>query len=183
MGLAADLDYSVGARNGVQRALAALGSTRPVSRASNRLIRPLDRMVSRLTDNRSSATGWLIGARPLWLTTTGARTGEARTVPLFGIPIEEDLALLGTSFGQSATPAWVHNLEADPRALVSYRGVEVAARARPAGTAEADVVWRNAASIYRGYANYADWAAHRVIRVFVLESDRPGSAGWQVGSS
>ena len=32
-------------------------------------------------------------------------------------PVGEDLALLGTNFGQASTPAWALNLEADPRAV------------------------------------------------------------------
>ena len=38
---------------------------------------------------------------------------------------EDDLALLGTNFGQANTPAWVLNLEADPHAQVEYAGTTV----------------------------------------------------------
>jgi deazaflavin-dependent oxidoreductase (nitroreductase family) len=170
MGLASELGYSIGERGAIRRGVAALGSTRPVSAVSNKVIRPIDRFVLGLSGGRSTATSWLIGIPPLWVTTTGVRSGMARVVPLFGIPIREDLALLGTSFGQRATPAWVRNLEHEPRVSVTFRGIEVAAVARPADEKEKSTIWESAAAIYQGYSNYADWASHREIKVFVLES-------------
>ncbi len=129
----------------------------------------MDRAVLRMTGGNATVTSWLTGIPPLWLTTIGARSGHVRTLPLFGIPIADDLALLGTSFGQEATPSWVYNLEANPTATVSYRGVRIDALARPALTDEESFIWGRAASVYPGYAKYALWAPHRQIRVFVLE--------------
>ena len=183
MGLAADLGYSVGDEGPIRSVVRRLGSTRPVSAISRRILRPLDRFALRLTGRDSTVTSWLTGIPPLWLTALGARSGLARTVPLFGIPVGDDLALLGTSFGQQATPDWVHNLEANPAARASYRGAEVAVRARPATADEASAIWAEAAKIYPGYGNYRDWAAHRTIRVFVLELDEKGSGPGQVGSA
>jgi deazaflavin-dependent oxidoreductase (nitroreductase family) len=183
MRLASDLGDELGPGNGLRKAVAAVGSTRSVSAFSNRVLRPLDRGVLRLSGGRTTVTSWLVGLPPLWLTTTGARSGKARTVPLFGIPIAGELSLLGTSFGQQETPDWVHNLEAHPRAMVSYRGTEVVVRARPATAEEAPAIWATAADIYRGYANYRARAAHRSIRVFVLETDETGSTSREVGSS
>jgi deazaflavin-dependent oxidoreductase (nitroreductase family) len=104
------------------------------------------------------------------VTATGSQSGAHRTVPLFGIPIGGDLAVLGTSFGQKTTPAWVYNLEANPAARVSYQGTTLRIVARPARPAEEPIIWANAARVYPGYANYQTRASHRRIRVFVLES-------------
>ncbi len=118
----------------------------------------------------STATTWLLGIPTLWLTTRGARSGQLRQVPLFGIPIDDDLALLGTRFGYEATPAWVFNIEADPEVDVAYRGRSVPATARAAGPEEESRIWDRAGQIYPGYLLYADRAPHRQIRVFVIES-------------
>jgi deazaflavin-dependent oxidoreductase (nitroreductase family) len=182
MGVASELSYAIGPRNRARRAVAAFGSTRPVSALSNKIIRPIDRWVLRASGGRATATSWLLGIPPLWLITTGAKSGRERSVPLFGIPIEGDLALLGTSFAKRETPAWVYNLEANPGARVAYRDNEVPVQARPAGPDEASTIWETAAGIYPGYANYRDRAAHRTIRVFVLEPDENGSVTRQVGS-
>jgi deazaflavin-dependent oxidoreductase (nitroreductase family) len=91
-------------------------------------------------------------------------------VPLFGIPIDDNLALLGTRFGYEATPAWVFNIEADPDVDLDYRGRTVPATARAAGPGEESRIWEKAGHIYPGYLLYADRAPHRRIRVFVIES-------------
>jgi deazaflavin-dependent oxidoreductase (nitroreductase family) len=130
----------------------------------------LDRFVLRLSGGKSAATTWLLGIPTLWVTTRGARSGELRRVPLFGIPIEDDLALLGTRFGYEATPAWVFNIEADPEIDVDYHGRSVRATARAAGPEEENQIWERAGQIYPGYLLYANRAPNRQIRVFVMES-------------
>ncbi|MGH8873506.1 MAG: nitroreductase family deazaflavin-dependent oxidoreductase [Acidimicrobiia bacterium] len=178
MGLAADLGYELGHQNRFRKSAVALGSTRAMSNLNHKILGPADRFILRLTRGKSTMTSWVTGIPPLWVTAMGARSGAPRTVPLLGIPIAGDLALLGTSFGQKGTPAWVHNLEAHPEASVSYRERSVKVRARPAEPAEAETVWQKAIDIYPGYGNYGGWAPHRRIRVFVLEA-REGAADRQ----
>jgi deazaflavin-dependent oxidoreductase (nitroreductase family) len=168
MGLAADLGYERSAQNVVQRWVVTLVSTRPVSALSRRLLPSVDRFLLRVTAGRSTMTSLASGLPVLWLTTVGARSGEKRTVPLLGFPVGDDLAVLGTHFGSRSTPGWVHNLEADPTATVGYRGKLAPVQARPADPHQTDVVWDLAADAYPGYAQYAERATHRMIRVFVL---------------
>ena len=91
-------------------------------------------------------------------------------MPLFGIPIEDNLALLGTRFGHQATPSWAYNIESNPEVDVAYRGRSVRAVARRAGADEESRIWERAGRIYPGYLLYADRAPHRQIPVFVIES-------------
>ncbi|MGH8952592.1 MAG: nitroreductase family deazaflavin-dependent oxidoreductase [Acidimicrobiia bacterium] len=169
MGLAADLGYQVAEPTGARKPIGRLLATRPLSRLSRRILGPTDRLFKRLSRGKVTLSG-LGGYPPLWVTVAGARSGAPRTVPLLGIPIYDDIALIGSSFGQEKTPAWVHNLEAHPEATVSFQGREVEVTARPATPDEADSVWRKASAIYPGYGYYADRASHRRIRVFVLEA-------------
>jgi deazaflavin-dependent oxidoreductase (nitroreductase family) len=141
---------------------------------SRKVFPAVDRLLLRLTDGRTTVTALFIGLPPIWLTTTGARSGASRTVPLLAIPIGDDLALLGTSFGQERTPAWVYNIECDPNVVVSYRGVSVPSQARPARDEEVAGIWQLAGSLYPGYLRYEERASHRRIRVFVLEPDPIG---------
>jgi deazaflavin-dependent oxidoreductase (nitroreductase family) len=173
MGLGTDLGYERGRQNVVQRWMASIASTRPGAALGRRILPTLDRSVLTLTRGRSTLTSLASGLPVLWLTTTGARSNEKRTVPLLGFPIGEDLAVLGTHFGSRGTPGWVHNLEAAPFAEVGYRDQRTRVRARRAGPDEEAAVWGQAASAYPGYEHYAGRAAHREIRVFILE--RPGS--------
>jgi hypothetical protein len=64
----------------------------------------------------------------------------------------------------------VLNLEADPRATVTYRGVEREVVARAATAGETDEVFALAGEFYPGYLHYRERvAASRRIRAFVLE--------------
>jgi deazaflavin-dependent oxidoreductase (nitroreductase family) len=133
--------------------------------------------VQRATGQRHSAPGLLAGLPVVDLTTTGRRSGHARTTHLIAVPHEDTLALLGTNFGQPATPAWALNLEADPAATLSYRGRSVPVVARPVTGAEEAAVLAHAERLYVGYRRYQSRITGRRLRVFVLErapEDRPG---------
>lgn len=136
----------------------------------SKTLEPMDRACRRLTRGRTSLPQVLAGLPVLFVTTTGRRSGEARTSPLIAVPCGDDLALLGTNFGQTSTPGWVFNLEADPTATVRYREVEIAAKARPASDRERDDVWAAADAVYPGYAKYRQRIQGREVRIFVLES-------------
>jgi len=170
VGLSADLGYQYRSPNWAQRMAARVGTTRVASAISRVVMPGLDRLILRLSGEKATATTWLLGIPTLWLTTRGARSGEPRRVPLFGIPIDDDLALLGTRFGYPSTPSWVFNIEADPEVDVAYRGTSVPATAREPGPEEETHIWELAGRIYPGYLLYADRAPHRKIRVFVLAS-------------
>ena len=102
-------------------------------------------------------------------TTTGRKSGLRRTSHLIAVPYADTLALLGTNFGQSGTPAWVLNLEADPRATLTHHGATLEAIARPATDAEQAEVLAGSAAVYGGYLKYQDRITHRRLRIFVLE--------------
>ncbi len=61
------------------------------------------------------------------------------------------------------------NLEADPRAAVTYEGRTVDAVARPATDGERAAVWAASEGVYGGYAKYRTRVQDREIRIFVLE--------------
>ncbi|HEY4584430.1 MAG TPA: nitroreductase family deazaflavin-dependent oxidoreductase [Acidimicrobiia bacterium] len=170
MGLAAELGYEYRAQNGFQRWAVRVGGTRPVSAVSRKVFPPADRFLLTLTQGRSTVTALFIGLPPIWLTTTGARSGAPRTVPLVTVPIDGELALLGTSFGQKATPAWVYNIENNPNVMISYRRISLRSQARPARPDEEPRIWELAGSVYPGYLSYGERASPRRIRLFVLES-------------
>jgi deazaflavin-dependent oxidoreductase (nitroreductase family) len=149
--------------------LARLATTRFMSVIARRVMPGLDRFVLGRTDGRTTATAWLTGLPALWVTTTGARSGQRRTVPLVGIPFGVTLALLGTRFGHRDTPSWVYNLMADPKVEIEFNERVIAAIARPALPEEEPVIWESAARLYPGYASYSGRAGHRRIAVFVLE--------------
>ncbi len=169
MGLAEDLDYHVRPANAVQRAVQGVAASRPGSSVVSRILPPLDTWVQRLTHDRHSAPSLLVGLPVLDVTTTGRHSGLPRTSHLIAIPYGGTLALIGTNFARRATPAWVHNLEADPRAAVSYRGTTVRVMARPATDDEVVGVLSRSEEVYVGYRRYQGRINARRLRVFVLD--------------
>lgn len=171
MGLADDLGYAHSSANPAHRVVRWGAGTRAGGWVFSRTLRHLDDVVGRLTRGRHSAPGLLAGLAVLDVTTTGRRSGRRRTSHLIATPYAGGLALLGTNFGQAATPAWVHNLEADPRATVTYRGRSREVVARAATAAEAAEVFERASRSYPGCAHYRRRVGEtRRIRVFVLEA-------------
>jgi deazaflavin-dependent oxidoreductase (nitroreductase family) len=169
VGLAEELSYTIAPPNVIQRSVKAIVSTRPGSRVLSWVLPPLDRTLTRVSEGRTSAPKLLVGVPVLTLTSTGRRSGLPRETQLVGIPVGGTLAVLGTNFARPETPAWVHNLEADPRATVSHRGTTVYVMARPASEQERTDVLAASASVYSGYLKYLERISGRDVRIFVLE--------------
>ena len=170
MGLAADLSYAFPRANWFHRAMKAFAGTRPGAWLFSKLLRHLDDLVQKLTRGRTTVPELLAGLPVLDLTTTGRKSGRPRTSHLISVPIDGTLAVLGTNFGQQATPAWVLNLETDPQATVRYRDRTASVTARPASEAEFAQVLASSGPIYPGYRKYQQRIeGHRKLRIFVLE--------------
>lgn len=170
MGLAAELSYTHRPPNAFQRVVQVLVATRPGAWFLSKTLARLDRFVSGLTHDRVVLPEVLAGLPVLVVTSTGRRSGNPRTTRLIAIPIRDTLALLGTNFGQPRTPTWVLNLEADPRATVTHRGITRPLFARQATETERAEVLRNSTGIYGGYLKYQQRIeGRRRLRIFVLE--------------
>ncbi|MDH3500727.1 MAG: nitroreductase family deazaflavin-dependent oxidoreductase [Acidimicrobiia bacterium] len=172
MSVTADLGYAHTEPNALQRLTRAWVASPVGAVTVSRFLHVLDRMVFRATRGRATATSILSGLPVITLTTTGARTGLARTVPLVAIPFGDDLAIIGSNFGQSRRPGWVHNLAVNPTAKVRYRNREIAVTARHATTVETENAFAAGVVVYPGYGTYRERATDRVITVFVLQAVR-----------
>lgn len=129
----------------------------------------LDRRVHRLTRGRFTLASLVAGIPVVMLTTTGARSGQPRTVPVLGIPMGAGVAIIASNWGQSGHPAWYHNLRAHPDASVAIDGVRRSVHAVEAEGERRAEIWREGLRVYPGFGQYERRAAHRHISVFVLE--------------
>lgn len=155
--------------NPLQRGLRRLGATAPGSRVFRKVLHHVDKPVARVTGGRHTAASLLAGMPIVMLTTTGARSGRRRTVPLLGLPVDGGVAVIASAYGQERQPAWYYNLRADPRCEVVVDGVRRRARAVEATGARREEIWERGLQIHPGMAKYEVRAAHRTIHVFVLE--------------
>ena len=170
MGLLTDLGYEVKPPNVFQRSIQALGSTKSVAWVFQRTLYPIDKVLYRSTKGKVTVAGIFAGLPVIMVTTTGARTGQPRSMPLLGIPMGDAIAILGTNYGQNPTPGWVYNLRADPSATVGYQGKTVEVTARLATKEETDEAFALAAGVYPGYGEYRDRIDGREVSAFLLDT-------------
>lgn len=169
MGLASELSYVYPRPNAFHRAMQAFASTRAGAWYFSKTLAPTDRLVSKLSKGRVTVPEVMAKLPVLVLTSTGRKTGQPRNTHLVAVPFGDTLALVGTNFGQARTPTWVLNLEANPRAAVTYREITREVRARPATDAERNEVLATSASVYAGYLKYERRITGRRLRIFILE--------------
>ncbi|MCJ7434245.1 MAG: nitroreductase family deazaflavin-dependent oxidoreductase [Anaerolineales bacterium] len=155
--------------NACQRFIHRFLMLKPVSAFLARVLHHLDAFVLRLTRGKCAITQ-IVGLPIIRLTSIGAQTGQARTLPLVSLIDGEKIAVIGTNFGQKHNPSWYYNLRAHPECEVHFSGCTAKYIAREAEGDEREKYWQLAVSYYKGYDVYKIRAAHRKIPVMILES-------------
>ncbi|MGH8776104.1 MAG: nitroreductase family deazaflavin-dependent oxidoreductase [Jiangellaceae bacterium] len=131
------------------------------------------RRLSRFHSVLYTSTRGVLGRRlvsndMLLLTTRGARSGRAHTVPLLYLRDGDTLVVIASWGGRPYHPDWYHNLLACPDAAVRVRSRSWPVRARTAGPEEREVWWPRVLAAYQGYGVYQSHT-DRVIPVVFLE--------------
>ncbi|MEE4422963.1 MULTISPECIES: nitroreductase family deazaflavin-dependent oxidoreductase [Streptomyces] len=151
----------------MRRLVQRVSATRTFARVAPHVVPALDRAVHRLTGGKVLLSTRMLPG--LVLTATGARSGRPRQTPLACLPEEDGgWLLIGSNFGRPGHPAWTGNLLKCPEATVSWRGEEIAVRARLLSGAERARAWRAALAFWPPYAAYQA-RVEREIRLFRLE--------------
>lgn len=104
--------------------------------------------------NGGKVGGPFEGADMLLLTTTGAKTGRPRLVPLTYLRIDGKLIVVGSLAGADTDPAWVHNLRANPRARIDVGTDSYDVVARELPPAERDATFPTVTAVAPTYAGY-----------------------------
>jgi len=144
-------------------------ATRPMAKLYAVIQQPLDRVVYRLSSATTTASSWLAGVEITMLTTTGAKTGRARTLPVLGLPDGRDVIVIASNFGRRANPAWYYNLRANPRATIVVDGVRREVVGRELAGSERARGYRRGEEVFPGFTHYPCWAEPRQIPVLRLE--------------
>jgi deazaflavin-dependent oxidoreductase (nitroreductase family) len=173
VGIIQAFDYQVRKPSATQVAMQRIAATRAGAWFFARTLARTDKTLLRLSRGQVTLPGAMAGVPVLTVTTTGARTGQPRTAPLIGVPAGDDIAVIGTSFGQPRTPDWYHNMRANPNVEVTYRNKTVKAIAREADEEEKRAVWHQARTIYAGYEAYASRIKNRPIHIMILHPQEP----------
>jgi deazaflavin-dependent oxidoreductase (nitroreductase family) len=102
--------------------------------------------------NRGQTAG-PFAARPLLLLTTiGARSGQARTIPLMYIPEGDQLLVLASNFGASKHPDWYQNLLVHPSVTVEVGSKTYRATAATLSGIEREQAWARIVERYPSLA-------------------------------
>ncbi len=148
-----------------------LMAAQPISLFNARALHRLDAVIYRVTGGRTTLLALLSGLPVVILTTTGAKSGLPRTLPLLYIRDAapcENVVLVASNWGKPHSPAWYYNLKANPRARGIIDGKTVEYLAHEATGEEYDYFWQLALNTYAGYGVYRMRASNRHIPVMVL---------------
>lgn len=169
MGVVSDLGIRGPRRSVVDRSGQWFTSTAVGARMMSHLMPVLDQVVMKITGGRTTFTEGGAGLPTVYVTTRGAKTGLARTVPLLAVIDGDEIALVGSNWGRPNHPAWVHNVLADPHATITWRGHTLDVTAMEVTGPDADRIWQEARALYRGFRTYPTRTQGRIIRVFRLQ--------------
>jgi F420H(2)-dependent quinone reductase len=118
---------------------------------------------------QGTTDGVQIMDRPVVLfTTTGAKSGKKRYVPLMRVEENGRYAMVASKGGDPEHPAWYHNVKAHPLVTAQDGDKVVELTARELDGAEREHWWDLAVQAYPPYAEYQTKTT-RLIPVFVLE--------------
>jgi deazaflavin-dependent oxidoreductase (nitroreductase family) len=130
-------------------------------------------LVHRLSGGR--VLGRVAGMPVLLLTTTGRRSGRARTTPLTYFHDGPDLVVVASNGGADRSPGWSLNLRSNPLAVVRLGTARLTVRARTASPDERARLWPAITAGYPGYARYQERTARRIPLVILTRDGRRGA--------
>lgn len=150
------------------RAITRASASSAFAKIAPRCIVALDLLVHRATRGKHTVSEALVPS--VVLTTTGAKSGAPRTVPLACWRDGHDLYVVASNFGGERHPAWSANLLAHPVALVAYDGRTVEVRAELLDPDAKAAIWPQLLAVWPNYDVYAQRSG-RDLRVFRLTAN------------
>ena len=157
--------------NTFQRLIQRAAATPAASAVLAAVLHRVDQFVLWASKRRATATSWLSGLPVVVLTTTGARSGRLRSVPLVGLFDGDDVVVVASNFGSRRHPSWCLNLRTRPAAVLTYRGRAFGVTAREAAGKEYERCWAMALQRYPGFQAYARRSRGRRIPVLRLHPE------------
>jgi len=154
--------------NAFQKIIHRFLMLRPVSAFLAVSLYRLDTVILKISKGKHTMAE-IVGLPMIQITTTGAKTGEARTMPLVSLFDGEKIALIGSNFGRQNNPGWYYNLKKHPQCTALVDGRVQNYLARETQNEEREKYWNMAVAVYKGYELYRIRAAHRQIPVMILE--------------
>jgi deazaflavin-dependent oxidoreductase (nitroreductase family) len=125
-------------------------------------------LIAEFRANDGKVSGQFAGRPLLLLTTTGAKSGQPRTMPLVFTKDGDKLVIIASKGGSDSNPDWYHNLVANPEATIELPGEAFRVRARQTEGEERRRLYDAQAALMPAFADY-EQKTTREIPLFVLE--------------
>jgi deazaflavin-dependent oxidoreductase (nitroreductase family) len=110
----------------------------------------------------------LTGLPNVQVTTSGRKTGLARTATVQYVPVADGLIVVGSNWGRERHPSWSANLHATERVTVRERGRRFTAKVRLLTGEEREAAWAAAVAHWPNYQIAQARAGGRQFRLFLL---------------
>ena len=127
-----------------------------------------EQIIDEFRANDGKVGGPFEGANMILLTSTGAKSGQQRTLPLVYFPDGERVLIVASKGGAPTNPDWYYNLVANPDATVEIGTEKFRARATVVQEPERTQLFERVATTNPGFGEYQKKTS-RVIPIVALE--------------
>ena len=127
-----------------------------------------DRIIEEFRANDGKVGGPFEGASMVLLTTTGAKSGQPRTMPLVYFADGDRIIIVASKAGAPTNPDWYYNLVANPDVTVEVGTEKFQARATVVAEPERTQLFERIVASNPGFGEYQKKTT-RVIPVIALE--------------
>ncbi len=129
------------------------------------------RVIEDFRANGGKAGGQFANMPLLILTTKGAKSGKAHVTPVMYLQDGDRMLVFASMAGAPRSPAWYHNLVANPTVTVEAGGETFPARATVLKGEERDRLYKRQAEAYPQFGEYQQKTS-RKIPVVALERQK-----------
>ena len=112
--------------------------------------------------------GRMAGLQVLLLTTTGRKTGQARTSPLGYFQQDGTYIIIASNGGAERNPAWFYNLKSNPHVTLQIGSQQLAAKAEIADSEKRTQLWAELVKRAPAYEHYME-RTQREIPLVILQ--------------
>jgi deazaflavin-dependent oxidoreductase (nitroreductase family) len=130
-------------------------------------------IIAEFRATREQPDGPFPGRPMLLLTTTGARSGLARTTPLMYATIDGQLLLIGSNMGAAAQPDWCRNLIVNPQVTIEVGKETYAATARVTTGTERTRLWEALIAQFPFFSEHQAKTTREIPLIVIQRQDSP----------
>jgi deazaflavin-dependent oxidoreductase (nitroreductase family) len=153
-------------KGNMSSALRQIGATRVGVWIIKHIVSPLDRWLYRWTNGRFLTSGRPL-APTLLLTTTGRKTGQPRTTPVFYLRDGDRVIICNVNPGFERPNPWTLNIRANKIVRAQISSKRQSYEAREATAAEIEKYWPQLVKMWPAYQRHFENSGQRSI--FILE--------------